>query len=120
MFLSEKNSKMARSFALLALSISFFLPTQTFAGNLGGSYNGLANTPQMGWDNWNAFGCNINETLFLNAAQKIVDYGYVIHACLSPQSFHPPSNLSHTSNQRTNFTNQPFPPTASATWATTT
>ena len=86
---------MARSIALLGLCISLFLPTQTFAGNLGGSYNGLANTPQMGWDNWNAFGCNINETLFLDAAQKIVDYGYVAHAMpRSPLPLPPASHLS--------------------------
>ena len=64
-------------FASLANLVFVVLPSRTLAGNLGGSYNGLANTPQMGWDNWNAFGCDINETLFLNAAQKIVDYGYV-------------------------------------------
>lgn len=39
------------------------------------SYNGLAITPAMGWDNWNAFGCKIDEELFLSTAQKVVDYG---------------------------------------------
>ena len=39
------------------------------------SYNGLAITPQMGWDNWNAFGCKVDEELLLNTAQKMVDYG---------------------------------------------
>ena len=39
------------------------------------SYNGLALTPQMGWDNWNAFGCHVDEELLLNTAQKIVEYG---------------------------------------------
>lgn len=39
------------------------------------SYNGLAITPQMGWDNWNAFGCEVSEELLLGTAQKIVDYG---------------------------------------------
>lgn len=39
------------------------------------SYNGLAMTPQMGWDNWNAFGCAIDENLLLGTAQKIVEYG---------------------------------------------
>ena len=39
------------------------------------SYNGLAVTPQMGWDNWNAFGCKVDEELLLNSAQKIVDFG---------------------------------------------
>ena len=39
------------------------------------SYNGLALTPQMGWDNWNAFGCNINESILLDTARAMVDYG---------------------------------------------
>ena len=25
--------------------------------------NGVARTPPMGWNSWNTFGCNINETL---------------------------------------------------------
>lgn len=39
------------------------------------SYNGLNLVPQMGWDNWNAFQCNVNESLLLNTAQAMVDYG---------------------------------------------
>lgn len=39
------------------------------------SYNGLALTPAMGWDNWNAFGCKISEELILTTAQKIVELG---------------------------------------------
>ncbi|KAF1983965.1 glycoside hydrolase family 27 protein [Aulographum hederae CBS 113979] len=38
-------------------------------------YNGLAVTPQMGWDNWNSFGCDVSEDLLLNTARKIVSYG---------------------------------------------
>ena len=39
------------------------------------SYNGLALTPAMGWDNWNAFGCKVSEELILSTAQKIVEFG---------------------------------------------
>jgi alpha-galactosidase len=39
------------------------------------SYNGLGLVPQMGFDNWNAFGCNINESILLGTAQKMADYG---------------------------------------------
>lgn len=39
------------------------------------SYNGLALTPQMGWNDWNAFGCNINESILLDNARAMVDYG---------------------------------------------
>ena len=27
--------------------------------------NGLGKTPQMGWNTWNKFGCNINEELII-------------------------------------------------------
>jgi len=37
--------------------------------------NGLAITPQMGWDNWNAFGCSVSEELLLQTANLIVSYG---------------------------------------------
>lgn len=48
-----------------------------FRGNAAGtsSYNGLAITPAMGWDNWNAFGCLVSEELILTTAQKIVEFG---------------------------------------------
>ena len=39
------------------------------------SYNGLALTPPMGWDNWNAFGCDVSEDLLLQTAHTMVDYG---------------------------------------------
>ncbi|KAI0124703.1 glycoside hydrolase family 27 protein [Xylariales sp. AK1849] len=37
--------------------------------------NGLARTPQMGWDNWNSFGCDVSEDLLQGTARLIVDYG---------------------------------------------
>ncbi|TVY84179.1 Alpha-galactosidase [Lachnellula suecica] len=37
--------------------------------------NGLAITPQMGWDNWNALGCDVSEELLQQTARLIVDYG---------------------------------------------
>ncbi|MFB7634615.1 NEW3 domain-containing protein [Streptomyces sp. NPDC056149] len=46
--------------------------------------NGLALTPPMGWNDWNAFGCNVSEQLVQMTADKIVSsglraagYGYV-------------------------------------------
>ncbi|KAF2421141.1 alpha-galactosidase [Tothia fuscella] len=39
------------------------------------SYNGLGLVPQMGWDNWNSFGCNVNESLLLQTAKAMADYG---------------------------------------------
>ncbi|KAJ9143812.1 Alpha-galactosidase [Pleurostoma richardsiae] len=37
--------------------------------------NGLAITPQMGWDNWNAFGCDVSESLLASTAERIVSLG---------------------------------------------
>lgn len=37
--------------------------------------NGLALTPQMGWNTWNHFGCSISEDTILSAAQAIKDKG---------------------------------------------
>ncbi|KAI9049295.1 hypothetical protein LZ554_007140 [Drepanopeziza brunnea f. sp. 'monogermtubi'] len=37
--------------------------------------NGLAVTPQMGWNNWNALGCDVSEDLLVQTANLIVDYG---------------------------------------------
>ncbi|XP_021737953.1 alpha-galactosidase 3 [Chenopodium quinoa] len=45
-------------------------------------FNGLARTPQMGWNSWNYFACNINETVIKETADALVstglaDLGYV-------------------------------------------
>jgi hypothetical protein len=37
--------------------------------------NGLGLTPQMGWNSWNHFGCNINEKLIQQTADIIVSSG---------------------------------------------
>ena len=37
--------------------------------------NGVARTPPMGWNTWNTFGCNINETLIRQMADAIVSSG---------------------------------------------
>ncbi|KAG8738036.1 hypothetical protein FRC10_007386 [Ceratobasidium sp. 414] len=37
--------------------------------------NGLARTPQMGWNTWNRFGCRINEDLIHSSAKAIVSTG---------------------------------------------
>ncbi|PSR71321.1 hypothetical protein PHLCEN_2v12835 [Hermanssonia centrifuga] len=34
--------------------------------------NGLARTPQMGWNTWNHFGCDISEDTILSAADAMV------------------------------------------------
>lgn len=34
--------------------------------------NGVGRKPAMGWNSWNKFGCDINETVIRNAAEQIV------------------------------------------------
>jgi len=41
--------------------------------------NGLGLTPQMGWNSWNHFGCNINETLIKQTADAFVSTGLAGH-----------------------------------------
>lgn len=45
------------------------------AGNADALNNGLARTPQMGWNSWNHFGCSINEDLIKATAKTLVDSG---------------------------------------------
>jgi alpha-galactosidase len=37
--------------------------------------NGEGITPPMGWNSWNHFGCNINETLIRKTADLLVSTG---------------------------------------------
>ncbi|MDG4785327.1 ricin-type beta-trefoil lectin domain protein [Micromonospora sp. WMMD1102] len=37
--------------------------------------NGVGRTPPMGWNSWNTFGCNINETLIRQMADAMVNSG---------------------------------------------
>ncbi|KAI6326367.1 hypothetical protein MCOR34_000782 [Pyricularia oryzae] len=37
--------------------------------------NGLAITPPMGWNNWNAFGCDVSEHLLLSTSEAVVNLG---------------------------------------------
>lgn len=38
-------------------------------------HNALAATPQMGWDNWNAFGCDVSQNLLVGTAERMVEIG---------------------------------------------
>jgi alpha-galactosidase len=37
--------------------------------------NGLGRTPQMGWNTWNHYGCNINEDIFKKNVDLLVESG---------------------------------------------
>ena len=39
--------------------------------------NGLGLTPQMGWNTWNKFGCNINQDLIKNSIDEFINSGLV-------------------------------------------
>ncbi|CAI4036664.1 hypothetical protein SMKI_15G5150 [Saccharomyces mikatae IFO 1815] len=57
--------------------IYLFITAAAVTGALGSSpsYNGLGLTPQMGWDNWNTFACDVSEQLLLNTADRISEIG---------------------------------------------
>ena len=52
-----------------------------------GYNNGLARTPQMGWNTWNNFGCDIDEELIIESAKFVAErlkfYGYECAHCSS-------------------------------------
>ncbi|WP_232240605.1 glycoside hydrolase family 27 protein [Kutzneria sp. 744] len=52
----------------LFLAAALVLATAPTAQALG---NGLATTPQMGFNDWNAYGCNVSETLIKSTAQAM-------------------------------------------------
>jgi alpha-galactosidase len=60
--------------ALLALGTGWLVGPAT-AGPAAALANGLALTPPMGWNDWNAYGCNVSETLVKQTADKIVSSG---------------------------------------------
>ncbi len=57
---------------VVATSTTVAVATSTPAQALN---NGLAKTPPMGWNDWNAFGCNVSETLVEQTAAYLVSSG---------------------------------------------
>jgi alpha-galactosidase len=37
---------------------------------------GVGRLPALGWNSWNAYACNINESSFLVAAEAMVSLGF--------------------------------------------
>ncbi|TDO36527.1 glycoside hydrolase family 27 protein [Paractinoplanes brasiliensis] len=58
--------------AVLLLSATAFVATATPAQALD---NGVGRTPPMGWNSWNTFFCNINESLIRGMADSMVSSG---------------------------------------------
>lgn len=61
------NKRLLTSIVILLISF----------GSFGQKYEELARTPQMGWNSWNKFGCNIDEKLIRETADKMVELGLV-------------------------------------------
>ena len=59
-----------RNLAISALVIGCVGIAEVF-----GLDNGVGLTPQMGWNSWNKFDCNINENLIKQTADRIVALG---------------------------------------------
>jgi len=55
---------------MLSLLLHALLSTPACAVN-----NGLARTPQMGWNNWNSLGCDVSESLLLDTSKILLDTG---------------------------------------------
>lgn len=55
----------------ILLTVLFFLSISTFSQK----FEGLAPTPQMGWNSWNKFGTDINEQMVKEMADAIVSTG---------------------------------------------
>src|ERR1700761_5128721 len=49
------------------------LPAVAFAHTLDG---GVGRVPAMGWNSWNAYGCDINEAKIMKAAHAVVNKGF--------------------------------------------
>lgn len=65
---------------MLSSTFATLLPL-AFASVASALHNGLALTPQMGWNTWNTFACNISQETVLSAARAIKSenldqYGY--------------------------------------------
>ncbi|KAK4557099.1 hypothetical protein LTR86_006080 [Recurvomyces mirabilis] len=80
-------------------------------------HDGLAVTPQMRWDNWNAYGCDVSESLLLGTARRMVELGmrdagyyYVVlddcwsagrssNGTLQPDTTKFPNGMKHVADQ---------------------
>ena len=65
--------------ACVAAAVCLTLSVAPAWGAAGG-YNGLANTPPMGFNDWNAYGCNVSADLIEGAAR----YHPRLRACRRP------------------------------------
>ncbi|KAM0709109.1 hypothetical protein Q7P35_003145 [Cladosporium inversicolor] len=57
------------------MALPYVAPIALFALKAAAVNNGLAKTPQMGWNNWNTFACDVSEDLLLETSRLLIDYG---------------------------------------------
>jgi len=69
------NIKMRRRFSLLKYLILSSCFLFVLAGSATAADNGLARTPPMGWNSWNKFHYDINETIIRKVADSFVSKG---------------------------------------------
>ena len=66
--------------ASLALMMALPMQAQMFFGKpkevSDSAYLAQAQTPPMGWNSWNKFGCNVSQKLIMDMADKMVETGY--------------------------------------------
>ncbi|MDN3351313.1 alpha-galactosidase [Actinomadura sp. DC4] len=68
---------MRKAAVILAL-VTLFAPAAAVTGTASPAEalgNGLAKTPPMGWNDWNAFGCGVSEQLVKDTADRMVANG---------------------------------------------
>ena len=65
------NGSLTKSYLAAFLFVIAFVPPDTMLS----AENGLARTPPMGWNSWNKFASNINETLVRQIADSMVGTG---------------------------------------------
>jgi alpha-galactosidase len=69
-------SGVAATLLALGLAVAAPLATQVVTAPAANALdNGLALTPQMGWNDWNAFGCNVDAQLVEQTADQMVANG---------------------------------------------
>lgn len=51
--------------------------------------DGTGKLPAMGWNSWNTYECNISAALFLDQAQVMIDYGFLVRKPRGPVPLHP-------------------------------
>ncbi|WP_049559541.1 glycoside hydrolase family 27 protein [Nonomuraea sp. SBT364] len=71
--MSRKRTRF--SLALTAATMLAVTTGAVAAGPAQALDNGVGRTPPMGWNTWNTFGCNINETLIKQTADALVSNG---------------------------------------------